>query len=174
MARNGDHEGCRGVSERALSASRGWGASPPFISHLFLADEFPVWLSSWQHPNFAASEGWALTTPHWSIPAGVFFTEGLEARGVKVKVWHRATDLPTAEAFVARLLTLGNVVEPGGLWHDLYSEGTGGQRGWNKKNERNWQSWLEERIGMEEGEIVGGRRETKCSEIGQPVSHFSC
>lgn len=38
---------------------------------------------------------------------------------------------PTAEAFVTRLITLGDVAEPGGLWPDLHSEGPGGQRGWN-------------------------------------------
>ena len=43
---------------------------------------------------------------------------------------------PTADAFVSRLLMLWNVVEPGGLWPDLYSEGTGGQRGWNKKKRK--------------------------------------
>lgn len=64
-----------------------------FISHLSLADEVPVWLSSWQHPNAAASEDWALTAPPLKHPCRGFLHTVARGEGVKVKVWHPATDL---------------------------------------------------------------------------------
>lgn len=63
--------------------------------------------------------------------------------GVKVKVWHRATDPQTVEAFVCQV---AQAWQRGGTRWPLTRPlpwRTGGQRGWKTKNER--QSWLEER-----------------------------
>lgn len=163
----GDH---KGLCPRAEAEVRHLLLFPTFS----LADEFPVWLSSWQHPNFAASEDWALTAPHWSIPAGVFLHTEAGGEGVKVKVWHRATDLQQQRPLLPGWSR--SATWPSQVASDLTStlRDPVGRQAEMEKNERIGQTWLEERMGMEEGEIVGGRRETKCSEIGQPVSHFSC
>lgn len=60
----------------SLSAGQGRGASPSFISHLFLTDEFPVWLSSWQHPNFAAARAPSAHSPPLKHPCRGFLHSG--------------------------------------------------------------------------------------------------
>lgn len=119
----------------------------------FHTHEFTVWLSSWQHLNFAAASSRTLTGPPLKFPCRGFLHRVAKGEGVKVKVWHWATELKQGEAFVARLLTLSNVAEPGGLWPDLYSERTGGHRG-RRGEMKGTGKWLEEKDwdgGMRDG-----------------------
>ena len=111
--------------------------------------------------------------PHWSIPAGVFFTQWLEGRGWR---WKFGTQRQISNRG-GLCCQVAHTRQRGVRWPltwPLLRENRWAERPKYPKNERNRQTWLEERNGLEEGEIVGGRHETKCSEIGQPVSHFSC
>lgn len=97
--------------------------------------------------------------PPIEAPLRGFFFREAEGRGA------------TAEAFVARLLSLWSSQVASDLTPNRRR--TGGQRGHHRKEGQKKE--VENLVGRNDGNGGGGvGGETKCSEIGQPVSHFSC
>lgn len=150
--RNGDHKGCRVVSERLCPRAKAE------VRHLLL---FPTFLSLMSsqcdspHDSIQTLLPRRLERSQPPIEASLqgFSSQRGQRGGGEGESLAPSDRSPTAEAFVSRLLTLGNVVEPGGLWPDLYSGRTGGQRGWNKKVKETGKLSLKKGSGWRKGRL---------------------